>query len=311
MNGATSIYDIIVIGGGPAGYTAALYGSREGRSVLVIEKAMAGGQMALTYEIENYPGFDEPTDGYVIAEKMKRAAEKFGALSLRATVKSVSFDEDVKSVVTSKGTFEARSVIISTGARPRLLGLEREEALTGMGVSYCAHCDAMFYRGKTVMVVGGGNTAATDVLTLSRVAKKVYLVHRRDTLRASSVYGKKIDSADNVEFIPTSAVTFLGGEEKLSFVRVKDLKTGKEREIALNGLFISIGRIPETELFKDKLSLDDSGYIIAGEDTKSSVDGVFAAGDVRTKELRQIVTAASDGAVAAHMANEYLDSKVI
>lgn len=178
-----------------------------------------------------------------------------------------------------------------------------------MGVSYCAHCDAMFYRGKTVMVVGGGNTAATDVLTLSRVAKKVYLVHRRDTLRASSVYGKKIDSADNVEFIPDSAVTFLGGEEKLSFVRVKDLKTGKEREIALDGLFISIGRIPETELFKDKLSLDELGYIVAAENTKTSVDGVFAAGDVRTKELRQIVTAASDGAVAAHMANEYLDGK--
>ena len=310
MNGATSIYDIIVIGGGPAGYTAALYGAREGRSVLVIEKAMAGGQMALTYEIENYPGFDEPTDGYVIAEKMKRAAEKFGANSLRATVKSVSLEGDIKTLETSKGVFEARSVIISTGARPRLLGLEREEALTGMGVSYCAHCDAMFYKGKTVMVVGGGNTAATDALTLSRVASKVYLVHRRDSLRASSVYREKIEKAENIEFIPSSAVESLVGENKLEGAVIKNLKDGSARSITLDGLFISIGRIPETELFKDKLALDEYGYIVAAEDTKTSADGVFAAGDVRTKELRQIVTAASDGAVAAHMANEYLDSKV-
>ena len=310
MNGATGIYDIIVIGGGPAGYTAALYGAREGRSVLIIEKAMAGGQMALTYEIENYPGFDEPTDGYVIAEKMKSAAEKFGAKSLRATVKSLSPFSDIKTLVTSKGTFEARSVIISTGARPRLLGLDREEALTGMGVSYCAHCDAMFYKGKTVMVVGGGNTAATDALTLSRVASKVYLVHRRDSLRASSVYREKIEKAENIEFIPSSAVESLVGENKLEGAVIKNLKDGSAISITLDGLFVSIGRIPETELFKDKLALDEHGYIVAAEDTKTSVDGVFAAGDVRTKELRQIVTAASDGAVAAHMANEYLDSKV-
>lgn len=300
------IYDIIIIGGGPAGYTAALYGARSGLSVLVLEKLFTGGQMAQTMQIDNYPGFDEGIDGFSLGAKMQAAAEKFGAKSINADVESVDFSGKIKVLNTSSGQFEAKTVIIASGAAPRNLELENEKELTGRGVHYCAACDGMFYRDKTVVVVGGGNTAVSDALMLSRVAKKVYLVHRRDTLRATKIYHKQLEDAPNVEFMWNSAVSKLNGDAKLESVEVTDLQSGNVTVLEADGIFVSVGRKPETEFLANALELDKSGYISADETTCTSVPGVFAAGDVRTKALRQVITAASDGAAAAHSAEEYI-----
>ena len=300
------IYDVIIIGGGPAGYTAALYAARSGREVLLFEKMSAGGQIALTPEVENYPGFFDAVDGFVLGNNMKKAAEKFGAKSKRAEVISLKLTPKIKSVFTKNEEFKAKTVILAMGANPKHLGLENEAALTGKGVSYCAHCDAMFYKDKTVLVVGGGNSAAADALILSRVCKKVYLVHRRDTLRATKVYHEPLKAVKNIEFIWNSSVTKILENGRVSGATIKNLVTGEEIEIDVNGIFISIGRIPVTNLVNSQVSLDDSGYVIADETTKTNIDGVFAAGDLRQKVLRQVVTATSDGAVAAHLADEYI-----
>ena len=299
-------YDVIVIGGGPAGYTAAMYAARSGFSVLVIEKMAAGGQMNLTARIDNYPGFPEGIDGYSLGQAMRAGAERFGVQTAYTEVTAVRLENEEKQIVTGNGTFSARAVIIATGAGHKHLGLEKEQSLTGRGVAYCAACDANFYRGRTVAIVGGGNSAAADALVLSRVAKKVYLIHRRDTLRATKVYHAPLEKAENVEFLWNSAVSGLLGEEKLTGVRLRDTQTGAERELSLDGLFISIGMEPTTDLFRGQLSLDGAGYIIADDTTHTSIPGVFAAGDVRTKQLRQIVTAVSDGAAAAHAVENYL-----
>lgn len=301
-------FDVIVIGGGPGGYTAALYTARAGLSTLVIEKMAAGGQMTETTQIDNYPGFDEGIDGYSLGMKMQNGAERFGAKTLYAEVLSVQLKGNEKQVETSEGTFRARAVILATGAGHRHLGLSGEEALIGRGVAYCAACDGMFYRDKTVAVVGGGNSAAADALLLSRIAKKVILIHRRDTLRATKIYHEPLMQAENVEFRWNSAVTQLHEEDALTGITISNLQTGLPEHIQLDGLFISIGRNPATELFREQLALDESGYILAGESTETSIPGVFAVGDVRTKAVRQIVTAAADGAVAAHYAEEYLAS---
>ncbi|MBQ3488913.1 MAG: thioredoxin-disulfide reductase [Clostridia bacterium] len=299
------IYDMAVIGGGPGGYSAALYGARAGLSTLVIEKLSAGGQMALTHEIDNYPGFEEGIDGWELGEKMQRQAERFGAETLLAEVQSLDLGEPVKRLVTDAGEVLARTLVIATGAGPRPLGLPDEERLTARGVHYCAACDGMFYRGKTVAVVGGGNSAAADALLLSRVAKKVILVHRRDRLRATKLYHEPLLGAENVEPLWNSAVTALHGGDRLSSVTVKDLLSGGEQELEVDGVFVSIGRMPATKLFEGLIPLE-GGYIVAGEDTATAVPGVYAVGDVRTKAVRQIVTAAADGAVAVHMAEGYL-----
>ncbi len=304
-----SKFDIIVIGGGPAGYSAALYASRAGQSVAVIEKLSPGGQMALTDIIDNYPGFDEGIDGFTLGMKMQNGAARFGAKTVYAEVKDVDFSGKIKKVVTTDGELLCRAVIIASGANPRELGLENEKALLGRGVHYCAHCDGRFYKDKTVAVVGGGNSAVSDALYLSHLAKKVYLIHRRDSLRATRIYHEPLMNAENVEFVWNSSVCTLTAGERLNSIAVKDVKTGDMRQIDVDGLFVSIGRTPVTEFLKGKLDLDESGYIIAGEDTKTSVSGIFAAGDVRTKALRQVVTAASDGAVAAHYAEEYLQKQ--
>jgi len=300
------IYDMLIVGGGPGGYTAAMYAARAGLSVAVLEKMAPGGQMALTHEIDNYPGFPDGIDGFTLGENMKKQAQRFGAESVLTEVKEVKAQENPKQVHTPKGIFYGKTLVISTGANPRKLGLENEEALTGRGVHYCAACDGMFFRGKTVAIVGGGNSAAADALLLSRVAEKVIVIHRRDTLRATKIYHKPLLEAENVEFLWNSGVTELLHEDRLTGLRVKNLLSGQEQEISCDGVFVSIGRQPATELVQGQLELDEVGYIIADETTKTAIPGVYAVGDVRTKQLRQIVTAVADGAMAVSMAEEYL-----
>ena len=300
------IYDMVIIGGGPGGYTAALYGARAGLATLILEKMAAGGQMALTSQIDNYPGFPEGVDGFELGMRMKQGAERFGAESRSSEVLSVDWKAQPKRIVTDSGAVLGKTVILSTGASPRLLGIPREQELTGRGVSYCAHCDGMFYRGKTVVVVGGGNSAVADALILSRIAAKVILVHRRDALRATKIYHEQLQRAENVEFRWNSAVVQLHDEGKLNAVTVRNLLTGDEDRMDVDGLFVSIGRQPASDLAKGALDMDESGYVIAGESTETNIPGVFAVGDVRTKQLRQIVTAVADGASASHYAEEYL-----
>lgn len=300
------VYDMIVVGGGPGGYTAALYAARAGLNVLVLEKLSAGGQMALTETIDNYPGFAQGVDGFTLAETMQQQAERFGARSEYAEVTALDLTADPKVLQTSAGTFAARTVVLATGADPRPLGLPDEEALTGRGVAYCAACDGMRYKGKTVVVVGGGNSAAEDALLLTRIARKVILVHRRDTLRATKIYHEPLRQAENLEFRWNSVVTALLHGGSLNGVRLRDLTTGTETELPCDAVFVSVGRQPATELVAGQLERDAAGYLVADETTRTSLPGVFAVGDVRTKPLRQVVTAVADGAVAVHMAEQYL-----
>lgn len=300
------LYDMVIIGGGPGGYTAALYAARAGLRVMVLEKLSAGGQMALTQEIDNYPGFEDGIDGFELGEKMQNQAQRFGAETEYAEVTALDLAADPKVIETSEGTFYGKTVVIATGANPRELGLAGERELVGRGLAYCAACDGMTVRGKTAVVVGGGNSAAEDALLLSRIAQKVILVHRRDTLRATKVYHEPLLKAENVEFRWNTAVEELLWEKKLTGLRLRDLKTGQVSDLACDGVFVSIGRTPVTELVRGQLALDAGGYIVADETTATSLPGVYAVGDVRTKLLRQVVTAVSDGAVAVHLAEEYL-----
>ena len=299
------VYDMIVLGGGPGGYTAALYAARAGRSVLVLERLSPGGQMALTSEIDNYPGFPEGVDGFELGMRFQEQAHRFGAETEYAEVRSLDLRSDPKVLHTPDGDFYARTVVIATGAGPRKLGIENEERLTGRGVHYCAHCDGMFYRGRTVVLVGGGNSAAAEALHLSRLAEKVILVHRRDTLRATKLYHEPLMKLPNLEFKWNSAVVELPGGDRLSGVKIKNLISGEEELLDAAALFVSIGRTPSTALVEGQLELEN-GYIVADESARTSIPGVFAVGDVRTKALRQIITAAADGANAAHFAEEYL-----
>ncbi len=298
------IFDTIIIGGGPAGYTAALYAARAGLDTVIIERMSIGGQMTLTGDIENYPGFDEGIDGITLGMKMQNGAERFGAKTVYDEVQRVDLSGKIKKIETLGGEYFSKTVIIAVGANPRELGLENEDKFTGRGVHYCAHCDGRFYKGKTVAVVGGGNSAAADALYLSRLVEKVYLIHRRDTLRATKIYHEPLLKTENIEFLWNSTVEKLHGENKLSSLKINT--KGELRDLTVDGVFVSIGRRPATEFLNGILPLDEHGYVIAGEDTKTSIDGVFAAGDVRTKSLRQIVTAVSDGAVSADMVEKYL-----
>lgn len=298
----TTVYDMLIIGGGPGGYTAALYAARAGLSVAVLEKLAPGGQMAETPQIDNYPGFPDGIDGFTLGQQMKESAGRFGAETFFTEVTGLILEENVKSAQTTDGVFYGKTVVIATGAGPRQLNVPGEQALLGRGVHYCAACDGMFYRNKTVVVVGGGNTAAADALLLSRIAKKVYVIHRRDTLRASRVYHKPLMEAENVEFLWNSAVE----EIQPGKVTVKDLQTGQVKQLEADGVFVGIGRTPATWLVKGLLELDEQGYILADESTATSLPGVYAVGDVRSKELRQIVTAVADGAMSVHHAEAYL-----
>lgn len=300
------VYDMIIVGGGPGGYTAALYAARAGLDTVVLEKLSAGGQMALTHQIDNYPGFEDGIDGFYLAEKMQKQAERFGAKSEYAEVIRMDLKASPKVVETSEGIFCGKTVVLATGANPRELGIDHETELVGRGIAYCAACDGMFYRGKTVVVVGGGNSAAADALLLSRIAKKVIIVHRRDNLRATKIYHEPLMNAENVEFRWNSTVSELLYGDRLTGVRLKDVHTGEETELIADGVFVSVGRKPATELLADQIELDKGGYIAAGETTETNIPGVYAVGDVRTKLLRQVVTAVADGAMAVHMAEEYI-----
>jgi thioredoxin reductase (NADPH) len=300
------IYDMIVIGGGPGGYTAALYAARAGLDTVVLEKLSAGGQMALTEQIDNYPGFDLGIDGFSLGEQMQRGAERFGVQTQWVEVRSTKLEGAVKEIGTSNGTFYGRTVVLATGAGHRELGVPDEKKLVGRGVSYCAACDGMFYRGKTVVVVGGGNSAAADAMVLSRICEKVIVVHRRDTLKATKIYHEPLLRADNVEFRWNSVVSELIYDEKVAAVRLRDVNTREESRLACDGVFISVGRSPNTELVRGQLELDEAGYVVADESTRTNLPGVFAVGDVRTKAVRQVVTAVGDGATACHYAEEYL-----
>lgn len=300
------IYDMIIIGGGPGGYTAALYAARAGLDTVVLEKLSVGGQMALTEQIDNYPGFEDGIDGFELAGKMQRQAERFGARTEYAEVYKLDLTAQPKIAETSEGTFYGKTVILATGANPRELGVAREKELVGRGIAYCAACDGMAYRGKTVVVVGGGNSAAAAALLLSRIAKKVIVVHRRNTLRATKIHHESLLKAENVEFRWNSVVTELLYEDRLTGIRLADVTSGEASIVECDGVFISAGRKPATELVSGQLELDEGGYVAAGEMTQTNIPGVYAVGDVRTKPLRQVVTAVADGAMAVHMAEEFL-----
>ncbi len=302
------IYDMIIIGGGPAGYTTALYSSRAGFDTLILEKVVVGGQMTLTDVIDNYPGFPEGIDGFTLSQNMQKGSERFGAKTMYDEVVAVDLSGEVKEVETAfSGKLFSKTVVIASGANPRELGLENEQELLGQGVHYCAHCDGRFYKDKVALVVGGGNSAVSDALYLSHLCKKVILVHRRDTLRATKVYHEPLKNARNIEFRYNSVLSKVNTENsKVVSASLIDVKTNMKSEVECDGVFISIGRKPATEFLSDQLELDNGGYIKADESTKTSIDGVFAVGDVRTKVLRQVVTAVADGAVAVHYAEEFL-----
>lgn len=304
-----NLYDIIIVGGGPGGYTAALYAARSGLKTLVLERLSAGGQLAQTHWIDNYPGFPDGIDGFTLAQQMQAQAHRFGAESRYEQVNAVDMKAQPKKVETSKGIYYAKALILATGANPRPLGVPGEDALIGKGVGYCAACDGMFYKGRTVVVVGGGNTAAGDALLLSRVAEKVILVHRRDQLRATRLYYQALMDALNVQILWNSKVTALHGEKRLEGVTVEDLQTGKQERLDCQGLFVSIGRLPNSALALGQLELDAGGYIPTDSETQTAIPGVYAVGDVRTTPVRQVVTAVADGALAVHRAEIYLSGQ--
>ena len=300
------IYDILIVGGGPAGYTSALFAARAGLDAVVLEKLAPGGQMALSHQIDNYHGFVEGIDGFSLAQQMQQGAERFGAQTVMTEVHSLDLTGDIKTAHTSDGDYLGRTVILATGANPRPLGVPQERELVGRGVSYCAACDGMFFRNRTVVVVGGGNSAAADAKLLSRVAKQVIIIHRRDTMRAEQIDQQALKEADNVQFLWNSVVTELLHEDRITGVRVRNVESGQETVVPCDGVFVSIGRKPATELLGGQITLDQNGYIDAGESLETNVPGVYAVGDVRRKDLRQVVTAVSDGAAAVHQIEAYL-----
>lgn len=292
------MYDIIIIGAGPAGLTAAIYARRASKSVLVLEALSYGGQIINTPDIENYPAAMH-ISGYDFATKVYEQAQELGAEFVFEKAVGIKDNGDTKEVITDDNTYTAKAIIIATGSENRKLGVENEDKLVGRGISYCATCDGAFYRGKKVAVVGGGNTALEDALYLADLAETVYLIHRRDAFRGDESTVNALKERNNVKFIYNSNVTKLIAEKRLTAIEVTDKNTQKVTTIELNGLFVAVGRIPENQNFAQLIKLDDSGYVSAGEDCITNVPGIYAAGDNRTKSVRQLVTAAADGAVAA------------
>lgn len=302
----SELYDLAILGAGPAGISAAIYAARARLNTLWIERKFAqGGQIVDTYEVDNYPGLPG-INGMDLGEKMAAHAEKLGLTPLRENVVSVETEDEVKIIHTKKNEYRARTVILAFGAAHRTLGVPGEEALSGMGVSYCATCDGAFFRDRTVAVIGGGNVAAEDAILLSRTCKKVYVIHRRDKMRADQILQEKLFVCENVEMIWDTVPVSIEGEEMVSGIKLQNKKTGEEKELSLDGVFIAVGIVPNTELFGDLVKLDESGYIVAGEDCVTSTPGIFAAGDIRTKQLRQVITAAADGANAVISAEKIL-----
>lgn len=307
------VYDIIILGAAPAGLTAALYGARQGSSVLVIEKEKPGGQAASTNLIENYPGTEKGMTGPVLVDLMVNQAKDFGAEIIYDIVESVDLKSEIKVVKAKNKEYRAKSIIIATGASPRKLGVPGEKEYTGKGIAYCATCDAPFFEGLDIFVIGGGNSAVDEALYLTKFGRKVTIIHRRDKLKADKVSQEAAFNNEKIDFIWNSEVTEFQGEGLLKSFKIKNLETGEVKEIKVDsdqstfGVFIYVGNIPSTELFKDQLCLDN-GYIVTDEDMRTEIKNVYAAGDVRKKSLRQVVTAAADGAVAAYIAGKELEA---
>ncbi len=306
-DGRSKLYDVAIIGAGPAGLTAAMYCARAGLATALVESISPGGQLAQTEHVENYPGFNQSTSGYELSQIMHEQAESFGAETIYDEVADVDFTGRPFVLTMAYGTLEARAVIVATGARPAKLGLEREDELKGSGVSYCATCDGNFYKGRDVCIVGGGDTAAADAIYLSRICRKISIFVRKDVLRATAIYHEKLKTLPNVEIVWNTVVDgILEDDGRVAGVRVRDVKTGDEREVPVSALFVAIGTTPNSEFLNGKLELDLQGNIVADEMGRTSVPGVFAAGDVRVKELRQVSTGVGDGANAADAVAGYL-----
>ena len=302
------MYDIIIIGAGPAGLTSAIYARRALKSVLVLEALTYGGQIINTLEIDNYPSLPH-ISGFDFATKLYEQVKELDTEIKFERVIEINDHKDYKEIKTANDTYNAKTVIIATGNTNKKLGLENEDNFIGRGLSYCATCDGAFYKNKDVAVVGGGNTAIEDAIYLSNLASHVYLIHRRDTFRAEPKQLELLKEKDNVEFIYNSSVTKLNGEEKLSSIEVTN-KDKKIKNLEVSGIFVAIGRIPENEKFKNIIKVDDAGYIISDENCHTNIEGIFVAGDNRAKSLRQLVTATSDGAIAANEAIKYLNREI-
>lgn len=302
------MYDIIIIGSGPAGLSAAIYAQRACLDTIVIEKnGISGGQVLNTWEVDNYTGFPGVT-GFELSRQFREHANKLGARVVQDEVVQVELSGNVKKVVCEEETYEARCVILASGAHHRTLEVPGEEELRGAGVSYCATCDGAFFRGRTVAVVGGGDAALEDAIFLARMCEKVYIVHRRDKLRGAKRLQERLQALENIEFVWNSETVAIEGNAQVEALRLRQTKTGEERRLDVDGVFIAVGIAPESELYAGQLELDEQGYIRADESGQTSVPGVFAAGDVRTKALRQILTAASDGANCVASAERYLQA---
>lgn len=302
------MYDILIVGAGPAGMTAAIYGQRGGKKTIVFDKLSYGGQVINTAEVANYPGIPNMT-GLDFAEKTYNQMKDLGAeMSYEEISEIRDADKPIKTVITTSGKeYQCKAIIIATGSSPRPLGVENEDKFKGAGISYCATCDGAFFRNKIVAVCGGGNTALEDAEVLSDIAEKVYLIHRRDEFRADATNVKRVQGKKNVELVLDSVVTAINGERFIQGLEVQNKKTDEKRELKIDGLFVAIGQIPENDIFKDIVKLNKAGYIEAGEDCLTDTDGIFAAGDCRTKKVRQITTAVSDGAIAALAAIEHIN----
>lgn len=300
------MYDVIIIGSGPAGLSAAIYAQRAKLSSVLIEaNYMSGGQMVNTYEVDNYPGLPG-ISGMDLGSRMREHAEKMGAVFVQERAQELRLEGEIKNVITNKQEYRAKTVLLATGAKHRMLEVPGEQELSGSGVSYCATCDGAFFRDKTVVVVGGGDVAVEDAIFLARICKEVYVIHRREELRAARVLQDKLFALDNVRMIWNSVVTEIQGEFQVKGVRVRNVVTDEVRELEADGCFIAVGITPNSELAVSQLKMDKGGYIEAGEDGVTSIPGVFAAGDVRTKQLRQIITAAADGANCITSIQNYL-----
>lgn len=308
MQNEAIIRDIVIIGGGPAGLTAGLYAMRGGANTMLLESLFPGGQIIKTHKIENFPGRPDFPDGYALAESMASQAAAFGLETVYASADSVSAQNGLFTVETTEGTMAAKSVILCPGASPRPLGLAEEERFIGHGVSYCATCDGSFYRNKRVAVVGGGDTALNDALYLSALCEKVFLIHRRDAFRGSPVLEKAVRAKENIELVLSSRVISLQGEKSLSSLVLESTKTGEKSELAVNGLFVAVGIVPNTKAFANLVPLTPEGFIPTDVRRATEVPGLFAAGDACVTPLRQVITACADGAVAATSALEYLQA---
>ena len=303
------MYDLIIIGSGPAGLSAAVYGKRAGLELLVMERQpMSGGQILNTYEVDNYLGLPG-MNGFDMGMKFREHADRMGITFLEAKVEAIRQEDSVNKVVTDQGEYESRTVIFAAGAEHAKLGIPGEERLAGMGVSYCATCDGAFFRNRVTAVIGGGDVAVEDAIFLAGSCEKVYLVHRRDELRAAAVLQERLFSLPNVEILWDHVAEEILGQDTVQGLRLKNVKSGEEKTLQVAGVFIAVGIIPQTELLDGLADRNDGGYVLAGEDGITSAEGIFAAGDCRNKNLRQIITAVADGANAATSAWSYLLKK--